>query len=150
MFYTDLNVKDVEDTSSNISLLCSVVWPKRIPSWHATCQMVNNGDYPGQSNVVFLPMLDMNPSDPSCIYSTLHFVCKEARKYQHSPVLTFDQPLYWKAMNIIRQEAPDSVVKKTRPQIGSFPHRNELFGSNRTSNEQLGTQGTIRNRICRD
>jgi hypothetical protein len=30
MFYTDLKVKDVEDTSANISLLCSVVWPKRI------------------------------------------------------------------------------------------------------------------------
>jgi len=38
-------------------------------------QMINNtGEYPGQSSVVFMPMIDLNPSDETCIYSTLLWV----------------------------------------------------------------------------
>ena len=31
--------------------------------------------------MVFLPMLDMTPSDPNSINSTLHFICNHAKKY---------------------------------------------------------------------
>ena len=45
---------------------------------------------------VFLPLIDMNPSDLTCIYSTLHFVCKEAHSNDISPKLTFCHPLHCK------------------------------------------------------
>ncbi|EDO31725.1 predicted protein [Nematostella vectensis] len=53
-------------------------------------------------------MIDLNPSDMSCIYSTLKFVCDHAKRYGFAPVLTFDQPLYWKALTIIENEPEDS------------------------------------------
>lgn len=38
-------------------------------------------------------MIDMNPGDLTCIYSTLEFINDHADRYQVSPILTFDQPL---------------------------------------------------------
>jgi hypothetical protein len=56
-------------------------------------QFVHNGDHPGKSPVMFLSMIDMNPTDVSCIYSTLLFVSEHARRYNVKPIITFDQPL---------------------------------------------------------
>ena len=53
--------------------------------------MVNHGEHHGQASVVFLPMIDLNPSDLTCIYSTVHFVCAHARRYDVKPVLTIVQ-----------------------------------------------------------
>ena len=49
-----------------------------------------HGEHPGQASVVFLPIIDLNPSDLVCIFSTLHFVCDHASRYDVTPILTFD------------------------------------------------------------
>ena len=60
-----------------------------------------SGWAPGQSSVHFLPMIDMNSSDPNNIYSTLKCVCfRQATTNSHHGVITFDQPLWWKALLI--------------------------------------------------
>ena len=74
------------------------------PGWSGMMQMVQTGEFPGQSSVLFMPMIDMNPSDMSCIYSTLKFVAKQCDKLQVTPVVTFDQPLYWKAFTLVVNE----------------------------------------------
>ena len=51
------------------------------------------GEYPGKSDIVFLPMIDLNPNDLSCIYLTINFVSRHSRRYGVIPILTFDQPL---------------------------------------------------------
>ena len=63
-------------------------------------QTLHDGPHPGKSSIEFLPMTDLDPCDPTCIYSTLKFVVSQARLYDITPVLTFDQPLYWKALMI--------------------------------------------------
>ncbi|CAC5372581.1 unnamed protein product [Mytilus coruscus] len=97
-----MNYKDV-DCSFMVKLLWKVSWPLRspMPGWSGYMQMVQEGTYPGKSSFVFLPMIDLNPSDLSCIYSTLKFICKKAHRYQKPPIVTFDQPLYWKALCIV-------------------------------------------------
>ena len=42
-----------------------------MPGWSGLMQLVQNGDFPGKSTFTFLPMIDMNASDMSCIFSTL-------------------------------------------------------------------------------
>ena len=42
--------------------------------WTGTMQPVHHGEYPGESSITFLPMLDMDPTIASWVYSTLHFV----------------------------------------------------------------------------
>ena len=64
-------------------------------------QAINQGNHPGKSSVTLLPMIDMDPSDMSCVYSTLKYVAKEARCHDVTPVLTVDRPLWWKAQLVI-------------------------------------------------
>jgi len=75
-------------------------------------QAVSDGIYPGQSAITFLPMIDMDPGNMSCVYSTLQFVSSLAMQYNVTPVLTFDQPLWWKSMVIIDSEPTDSQYKR--------------------------------------
>ena len=70
----------------NLDILwrCSVLFRRPTPSWSGTMQTVHKGSHPGISSVTFLPMIDMNPSDPSCIYSTLNFVSSHAQTCKRS------------------------------------------------------------------
>jgi len=63
--------------------------------------MVRKGDFPEKSSGVFLPMIDMNPGDMLCIYITLSFVSNHACGYEKPAIVTFDQRLYWKAVQLI-------------------------------------------------
>ena len=72
------------------------------PNWSGFMSNVSVGDYPGKAIVSFLPILDMNPSDLTCIYSVLLFIVEQAKYLDiHSPVITFDQPLWLKATEVI-------------------------------------------------
>ena len=70
-----------------------------------------NGEHPGQSSVIFMEMLDMKSSDESCILLTIHFVTEQARCYNTSPIPTFDQPLYWKGIEIQQSQYDASPLK---------------------------------------
>ena len=99
------------------------------PGWSGVMQMVQTGEFPGQSSVMFMPMIDMNPSDLSCIYSTLQFVAKQCDKLQATPVITFDQPLYWKAYNIVVNEPEDSDIKQVVVRLGAFHTEMSFVGA---------------------
>ena len=55
-----------------------------------------------KTKIQILPFINLNPSDISTIYTALSFAQKECEKYniKFAPV-TFDQPLYIKAADII-------------------------------------------------
>jgi len=58
--------------------------------------MINNkGEYPGQPSVVFMHMIDLNPSDETCSCSTLLWVSEHAKRYNVTTVITFDQALWY-------------------------------------------------------
>ena len=71
-------------------------------------QMLQNGPHPGKSSIFFFPMLDLNPGDMSCVYSTLKFIASQAQKNNVTPIMTFDQPLYLKALTVISSKHADS------------------------------------------
>ena len=89
-----------------------------------------DGPYPGKSKIAFLPMTDLNPSDESCIYTTLHFISKEDIKNNCTPILTFDQPLYWKTMMILQNEPIGSPLKSFVLKLGGF-HTHEFYWRHR-------------------
>ena len=90
------------------------------PAWARMMQILHHGQHPGKASVMFLPMIDLDPGDTSCIYSTLHFVKAEAKRYDVNPVMTFDQPLYWKAVMINRFQPDDSDLKCMVLGLGGF------------------------------
>lgn len=42
--------------------------------------------------MVFLPMIDFSPSDPSRIFSTMLFVSDQGLQHKKTAIPTFDQP----------------------------------------------------------
>ena len=63
---------------------------------------------------MLLPMINLDPSDPSCIYTTMQFVSSQAKPYDATLILTFDQPLYqplyWKTLNNGLPESQLAVI----------------------------------------
>ena len=49
--------------------------------------------YSGESSAMFLTIMNLYPSDPSCIYTAVQFVSSLAKQYDATLILTFDQPL---------------------------------------------------------
>ena len=98
------------------------------PAWSGFMQLVSRREHPGQYSVYFLPMTDLNPSDMSCVYSTLRFVCAEARRRGVSPVLTYDQPLWWKSQLIVQKEPQGSDLKSVVLRLGGFDIEMSFLG----------------------
>ncbi len=90
------------------------------PAWSGMMQFVHQGNHPGKASVMFLPIIDMNPSDTTCIYSTLMFVSEHARRHGVTPILTFDQPLWWKAFMIVKSEPEESDLRGIVLRLGGF------------------------------
>lgn len=67
-------------------------------------------------------MIDLPATDLSCIYSLMKFTVELSEKYGMYPVLTFDQPLYWKALNIQYQDK-SGIVSELTLLLGHFHAR---------------------------
>ena len=80
--------RTVEDICTATILQASMVWHD---------EMLHLEQYTGESSAMFLPMIKLDLSDPSCIYNTMQFVSSQATQYDTTLILTFDQPFYWKA-----------------------------------------------------
>ena len=93
--YSKLQEPDVEDPTSNADLLWSISLSLRSPrpAWEGMMQLVHKGDHPRKSSILFLPMINMNPSDMTCLNSTLLYISSHAKRYGVTPIVTFDQPL---------------------------------------------------------
>ena len=80
-----------------------------------------------RSEVLFLPIIDLNPSDETCIYSTVIYVESQAKQLNIlTPCITFDQPLWHKTVEIITAKSMNKVCR-----LGGFHTMSFLgrFGS---------------------
>jgi len=84
---------------------------------------------PGQSNTRFLPTINHNPSDISCVYSTLMHANECASLAGKTLVITFDQPLYWKAKCIVYAEPATSTLRNAIIVLGGFHTRMSFLGA---------------------
>ena len=99
--------------------------PMLQPSWSGYMSKVCTGTYPGQSSVSLLPIIDLNPNDMSCVYSTLMFVKSQSEILGiDTPVITFDQPLWIKAYEIIKGKSLNMVCM-----LGGFHLLMSFMGS---------------------
>jgi hypothetical protein len=90
--------------STNLDLVWHSGWLVRDdehpqPNWSGFMQNVSSGEHPSVANIQMLPIIDLNPSNESCIYSTLLFVQQQAQQLNIvTPCITFDQPLWIKQL----------------------------------------------------
>jgi len=94
----------------HVGVLTGLAAPR--PSWLGFMQSVCRGENCNPCEIQFLSLIDRNPADYDCIYSTLQFVSDQARSLD-LPVacITFDQPLYIKAVDICLKSRLSVVVK---------------------------------------
>ncbi|KAG1664676.1 Kinase D-interacting substrate [Nymphon striatum] len=97
-------------------------------------QTYREGEYPGKSEVTVLPIIDLNPTDSICIYSTLLFVIEQAQKANiGTATITFDQPLWLKAVKISSEKSLNILCR-----LGGFHTLMSFLGSVGTSMEGSG------------
>ena len=53
--------------------------PKLHPNWSGYMSDISTGEHPRISTTSLLPIIDLNPTDMTCIYSTLKFVQSQAK-----------------------------------------------------------------------
>ena len=80
------------------------------PSWSRYMTDVSKGEYPRKSSVSLLPIIDLNPTDVTCIFCTLKFVEHQAKELEiMTAVIIFDQPLWIKGFEIIEAKSLNIV-----------------------------------------
>ena len=131
VIFKELKHKKILDSTANVDILWDVsliLHPSR-PSWSGFMQSVHKGTYPGKSAIVLLPMIDMDPSNPTCVYSTLCYISDLAKKNNITPILTFDQPLWYKAMMIVESQPSFSPLKSFVLRLGGLHTQMSFLGS---------------------
>ena len=104
------------------------------PAWSSFMYVYCKGAFPRKSEVSLLPIINLNPNDYSCIYSTLLFVIDQSKKANSgSPCITFDQPLWLKAVEIITEKSLHILCR-----LGGFHTLMSFLGSIGTSMKESG------------
>ena len=96
-------------------------------NWSGFMQDITNrlGFINKEAMIIFLLIIDLNPGDESCIYSTLKFIVEEANKFGILvPCVTFDQPLWLKSIGIIAESGLKIVAR-----LGGFHTAMSFLGS---------------------
>ena len=96
------------------------------PAWPGMMQLLHRGAQPSNSSSLFLPMIDLSSSDTTCIYSTLNYIAQHARQHDIPTIITFYQPLWWKALSIILLEPDGSPMRCIVLRLGAF-HMEMIF-----------------------
>lgn len=104
-------------------LACEAGAPR--PSWSGFMQHVFCYEGYAKSEVLFLPIIDLNRSNETCIYSTLLYIENQALQLGIPvPCVTFDQPLWIKAIKIIKSKSLKIVCR-----LGGFHTMMSFVGS---------------------
>ena len=90
------------------------------PNWSGFMQHIfksEDEESISKADVLILPMIDLSPSDDTCIYSTLLYIESQASRLNlPTACVTFDQPLWLKAMKIVSAKGMTKIVLR----LGGF------------------------------
>lgn len=132
IIYTSLGEFCRDEQNSKLGLMWTVSFllPKPRPMWSGCMQMLHSHiPHPGKSSETFLPMIDLTPSDPTCVRSTLEYLAEHAKRHGTTPVITFDQQLWWIAYMVIESQPTDSPLREIVLILGGFHTEMSFLGT---------------------
>lgn len=101
----------------------------KIPQWKEYINILTKGVYSEKIKIVTLPFINAPPSNYNTVFTALTYAADLCEKVnQHSVIVTFDQPLYWKAREIVASAPPDSRISKCIVRLGGFHLLKSYFG----------------------
>ena len=125
----------------------NILWERSLcfkspaPCWQGMMHLINRrSKHTGKSSIFFLPKIDLYPGDKTCILSTL--ICKLANKQSITPVVTFDQPLFWKASEVQYEVSDRFSIQDVVLLLGSFHTFMNLLGAIGTLMDSSGLTDT--------
>ena len=122
--------RDIQHEKLDVMWTVAFHLQKQMPMWSGYMQMLHrNIPHPGRSSDIFLPMIDLTPSDPTCVRSTLEYFVDHASRYNTTPVITFDQQLWWIAFKIIEALPSESPLHQIVLILGGFHTQMSFLGS---------------------
>ena len=72
---------NVYDRRVDIYWQLSFNFNNSVPNWQGMMHTLHKGNqHPGQSSIIYLPMIDMYSGDKSCILSTMEYMCDLSKK----------------------------------------------------------------------
>ena len=88
-------------------------------------QSITAGLHPPPSKITMLPIIDLDLSNYSCIYSVLLHIIEQSKILNVvTPCVTFDQPLWFKSMETVKSESLPIVCR-----LGRFHTSMSFLGS---------------------
>ena len=91
-------------------------------------QPIHDGPNAGASSGVFLLMIDLiRPGNLSCIHSNSQFLSYDhAKRYSVIQMVTYDKPIWWKALTIIENEPESSDLRQIVEWLSYSTYSDEL------------------------
>ena len=105
--------EDIENTKLDILWQVSMHASQPLPLWSGYMQVLHHElRNPDKSTQLFLPMIDLPPSNPTCVRSTLEYLYDVADKQGVAPIVAFHQKQYGIALMIIDEKPNNSRLRR--------------------------------------
>lgn len=127
--FEDFSVQEVNRVTDNLMFSNNdLMWMigkfssiPNLPSWSGYMSAVTQHMDYEKSHISFLPFVNHPPSNYDTINTVLHFAAEEGLKKGQSTIfVTFDQPLYIKAREIVTNAKADSNISSISVRLGGF------------------------------
>lgn len=131
------NADTIEDADTIRKLLkVNMLWlvgfmkvENEIPSWSGYMRSaVNTGTWE-VSRVLAVPFINLEPGNLTTLYSALTFAAKQSQLHNQVCVVTFDQPLFWKSIDIVESSPAGTIVSDIVVRLGGFHLLMSFLGS---------------------
>ncbi|KMQ84140.1 hypothetical protein RF55_18320 [Lasius niger] len=125
------NINYDDETTVSMLRKTDILWMygkwscrSEVPGWNGYIECLTKNDQNFcKSRILFLPFIDQPASNYNTIYTTLRCALENGKKYGHSTcIVTFDQPLYMKAREIVAASPETSELSGIILRLGGFPH----------------------------
>ena len=133
---------NLHDYCIDILWICAHVFNKSCPNWSGYMSSLKINDHPLTKSVItMLPVINLHATDTTALYSLLSFVTDQSSKINvPTPPITFDQPLYVKAYNIV-----SSMNVNVFARLGGFHQLMRFLGSTGCWMEESGLCAALEN-----
>lgn len=123
------NVEKIATKLDALWLLGSKYFLHQKASWSGYMSQVVYDIEFTTSNIMPLPFINLDPSNPNTIYTALLFAAEKCHKYNKPCIVTFDQPLFLKAVDIVEGSNSESILSKVIVRLGGFHTLMSFMGS---------------------
>lgn len=92
-----------------------------VPGWNGFMEQVTEELPYDDSKILYLPFMNAPPTDNTTVHTTLLHACKTGNACgQQTKFVTFDQQLYWKAVDILATLRDNEELKNVVVRLGGF------------------------------